>query len=121
MDRTKKYLRESQTPHLDIGRAIEQILKEKNLTHAEVARRVGVHQSAFKRYLGKPSMQVGVLWNVSLALDYNFFGDVMSDLPEKVFNNNNAPFFATLQEQAKTIEDLKKEIEIYKNTLKLRL
>jgi transcriptional regulator with XRE-family HTH domain len=119
MDRTKKYKLESTTPHLHIGKAIHKILIDKRISYAEAARRTGVNQSAFKPYLSKKSLQMGVLWNVSLALEHNFLADVMNDLPANVLHNTTAQFVTTIAEQAETIKDLQKEIEIYKKTLKI--
>lgn len=119
MDRSKKYLRQGPTPHLHIGKAIGKILKDKRISYAEAARRTGVNQPAFKLYLSRTSLQMGVLWNVSLALEHNFLADVMNDLPTNVQHNTTAQFVTTIAEQAETIKDLQKEIEIYKKALKI--
>lgn len=114
---TKKYKIQGEFPHVHIGALIKKILKTKGLSHSEVARRIGVKPTTFHAYLFRQSVQVGVLWKISLAINYNIFADLMNDLPESVYKINSTKYDLKQSDKDNEIADLKKEIEIYKNLL----
>ena len=117
MDTTKKYKIPGAAPHPHIGKLIQIKVREKQLTYAEVARRIGVNATVFQAYLSNASVQFGILWKISIAIEYNFFADLMPYLPARTLNNNDSIFQQKIKEQDLEIADLKKEIEIYKGIL----
>jgi transcriptional regulator with XRE-family HTH domain len=117
MNNSKKYKIQGTSPHPHIGKLIQKKLHEKKLTYAEVARRIGVNPQVFQAYLPQASLQFGVLWKIGIAIEYNFFADLMSYLPPTTLNSGNSAFQQKIKEQNNEIADLKKEIEIYKNIL----
>lgn len=117
MDTTKKYKIPGAAPHPHIGKLIQIKVREKKLTYAEVARRIGVNATVFQAYLSKASVQFGILWKISIAIEYNFFADLMPYLPSSTLNNNDSEFQKKIKEQDHEIADFKKEIEIYKGIL----
>ena len=105
----------NQLPH--IGNLVAEIMKQKKMTVAEVARKLGVTSSSVANYLRNDSLQIRILWQLAVVLEYNFLADVMDFLPEKVLNSTESSFQKSITAQASEIEDLKKEIEIYKGIL----
>lgn len=118
MDNSKKYKKQGASPYPHIGNLIRKKIKEKHLTYAEVSRRIGVNASVLQVYFKQESVQLGVLWNIGVAIEYNFFADLMEYLPQKALENNLSRFQISLKERENEIVDLKKEIEIYKSILR---
>jgi hypothetical protein len=58
------------------------------------------------------------LWELAIALEYNFLADLMDNLPAKVVVNSQSKFQKIILAQAEEIADLKKENAIYKELLK---
>lgn len=88
------------------------------MTNSEMARRMGVASQTFGSYLKNESVQFRILWEIGLALEYNFFADLMGYLPVGVLDSAESGFQVTILAQAEEIRDLKKEVEIYKGILK---
>ena len=109
----------NQLPH--IGNLVAQIMKKKKVTVAEVARKLGVTSSSVANYLRNDSLQIRILWQLGIALEYNFLADVMGFLPENVLNATESSLQKSITNQASEIIDLKKEIEIYKGILVARI
>jgi len=109
----------NQLPH--IGNLVAEVMKQRKMTVAEVARKLGVTSSSVANYLRNDSLQIRILWQLGLALEYNFLADVMDFLPENVLNATESSFQKSITTQATEIIDLKKEIEIYKGILAARI
>lgn len=120
MDITKKYHKLGDTPHLHVGKLIWKILNQKGMTQAEAAKRLGITAPVFAEYLNKQSLQLGILWKISIALDYNLLADIMDDLPEGVFKNSTADFLKNREAQQQEIDALKNELRIYKEIISQR-
>lgn len=56
-----------------VGHAIENRRKELGISKSELGRRIGVTQQHVNRILERETMETNRLYNVSEALDYNFF------------------------------------------------
>lgn len=103
-------------PHL--GSLIKRKLKEKRMSNSEVARMLGITSQSMSGYLQGESLQFRILWDIGIAIEYNFLADLMAHLPPKVLESAQSEFQETILAQAEEIVDLKKEIEIYKGILK---
>lgn len=55
-----------------IGKVISEIMAEKNVSKAELARRLNVRPQSVDYMLGRKSIDTDTLFNVSVALDYDF-------------------------------------------------
>ena len=115
MNRKRKYLIQGASPYPHMGRLIVKKLKEKKIPNTELARRIGVSDTTIKGYFEQPSVQMGILWKIGIALDHNFFGDLVSHFPVKL--NDDVAIQQALKEKDDEIMDLKKEIAIYKGIL----
>ena len=65
---------------LNTGQLVEAERRRQRVTLAVLARRSKRNASAIARTLNRPSMQVYVLWELSVALNHNFFADLAQQL-----------------------------------------
>ena len=120
MNLTKKHQIQGDYPIPNLGQLIHKVIKEKGLTHAEVARRMGVKPNVVLQYTTQVTVQTAILWKLSIALEHNFLANIMDKLPEKTLNSFQSSFQKTIKNQENEILDLKKQIEIYKEILTKR-
>ncbi len=104
----RKYLEKSEHPHPHIGNLVRNIMTEKRISKAEVARKLNVTPSVVNEYLKNPSLQFGILWKLCIALNYDFLSELKKYYP---------PSLPTPEQEK--IADLEKEIAIYKSALKI--
>ena len=57
---------------IHIGEIITDVMKTQNVTKAELARRLDVKPQSVDYLLGRSSIDTNTLYNVSVALDYDF-------------------------------------------------
>jgi hypothetical protein len=93
MDSRKKYLNQGAFAYPHIGNLISKQLSLQNLPKSELARRIGVKTSVIYPYLKQESLQFGILWKISIAMNHNFFADLMSYLPKDMLEGNENFFF----------------------------
>ena len=55
-----------------IGKIISDVMSEKKITKAELARRLNIRPQSVDYLLGRKSIDTDTLYNVSVALDYDF-------------------------------------------------
>jgi transcriptional regulator with XRE-family HTH domain len=103
-------------PHM--GSFIKAKIEEQQLSYAEVCRRMNIKQPTMNGYFIQDTLQLKTLWKLCHALQYNLFSDLIRLLPETLQNTNKTSFQETISAQQQQIEDLKKEIAIYKDILK---
>lgn len=68
-----RYIRGNAVKGLHTGSLIQQKLREKNITVAELSRRINRSPSTVKPVLTRSSCQAYLLWEAGTALNYNFF------------------------------------------------
>lgn len=61
---------------LNVGAMLLQTLHRKRVTHAVLGRRLGRDQSMIGDLLTRSSMQAYLIWELSVALNHNFFADL---------------------------------------------
>lgn len=101
-----------------MGTLIKNKIEEHRISYAEVARRLNVKPPTINGYLNQHTLQTKTIWNLSQALGYNLFNDLIVLLPEEIQKSNKTSFQETITNQQKEIDDLKKEITIYKDILR---
>lgn len=118
MNRT--YLRKSSHPHPHIGQLVKRVMRDKKLSQAEVARRMTISPSSLANYFKQPSLQFGILWNLGIAMEYDFLTELTDYYPAELVLNANSKVILELDEKNKLIADLQKEIGIYKKALGIK-
>ena len=72
-------LEEYPMPH--IGEILTQYFLNNRTRKSSLARILGVVPSVITEYKGRTSLQCGILWRLSYALNHNFFADLAEHLP----------------------------------------
>jgi len=72
------------TQHIEhahqVGASVKQQLKRKRMSVALLSRKLGRHHSTVTRFINGGSLQTYILWELCLALGYNFFADLALQL-----------------------------------------
>ncbi len=115
IDKTEKAM-----PHN--GKLFEHYVLSNNINRAEVARRMHMTNTSVYKYAESPSLQMGILWKASLALNHNFVAELGAALPVDYVTPKELELqnqIKALQEQMaglqKKIEHQQIEIGVYKN------
>lgn len=106
-------------PHM--GTFIKNKIDEKNISYAEIARRMNVTQPTVNGYFFQTTLQTKIIWKLSHVLNNNLFTDIIKLLPAELQNTNKTAFHDIIDAQQQEINDLKKEIAIYKEILTKRI
>ena len=102
-------------PHM--GELIKKRIIEKKISFAKETQRIKVSPQTINSYFHQSTLQTKVLFNISIAIEHNLFADIMQYLPQNIQNANNTTFHDTIIQQQEQIEELSKEINIYKQIL----
>jgi len=116
----RKYQRSNKNQHPHIGNMVKKVMDQKNISQAEVARRLQLTSSSVANYLKQSSLQFGILWNIGIALEHDFLSELMNYYPAEIQFNTQSKLIKELTDQTNTISSLEKEIEIYKNALGIK-
>ena len=74
-----------------IGNLVAEIMKQRGINKAELARRLHRNYSTTAALLRQPSLQVYVLWELSLALSHDFFETLSQAVQAKAAPQNIFP------------------------------
>lgn len=111
MEKNKKRGRNTQIMDVHLGNLLSEKIKEKRLSKKAVERSIGRSNNAVKRLMGRPSIQAYLLWELSIALEYDFFAEISRALQQKHqvvggANGNDKTLIASLE---KELADVKRE------------
>ncbi len=102
------------------GAFLEKKLLELKISKTELGRRIKRPASGILSFIRQPSIQTAILTEISIALNYNFFNDIMDALPPQL---KETPAIAGPQINAESIKDsvelewLRKENEYLKKMI----
>jgi len=96
------------------GNLLQELMKEKRFSKPELATALNTNQMAIKRFIEKNSLYTKDLWNLSLVMGVNMFSLLAGKLPLETPTDKEI----ALQKQ---VEDLQKEVAIYKGLLQKNL
>lgn len=116
---TRKYQLKKEHPHPHIGRMVRRAMNAKNISQSDLARRMGVSANTVSSYLKNASLQFGIVWDIAVAIQYDFLSELVNYYPEAVSLNEASKVMITLREKEALVADLQKEIAIYKKALKI--
>jgi transposase len=86
---------------LDVGKLVRNVMFEKGMTKARLARATQRTGPVLKRIIFSSSFQTYLVWELSVALGYNFFTDLAQQL--------DAATQGKLEAQATELDSLKQE------------
>lgn len=93
-------------PQLNIGEIITNYFETKRIRRAALARKMGILLQSLLSYQKKTSLQTDKLWELSHALEHNFFADIAAQLPANFTTTTNIQ-----AENQQKMAALEKEIE----------
>ena len=93
----------------DFGAMLKQYLTKKRIYKAALARALGVSDTQILAYQKRPSLQLGIVLQLSTILKHNFFLDIAATLPDTF--TTDAPVDDT---KDKRIAELEQEVMILK-------
>jgi hypothetical protein len=102
---------------IHVGTLLTKKLKEYHITKAEVARRISRPHSSLYTLTHNPSMQAYLLWELSIAMNFDFFATLSSELQQKhpEIKSEHAAIIALqkeLSEMKQERDNLKKVVEL---------
>ena len=115
----KKNNQNQPNPSPNLGRALKLHLKESKTTPTKLGALLNRSSSNVSQYLKRESFQTQILWDISHALQYNFFADLAAQLPEHFAQHANAQ---TQKMKALTTENelLKRDVALLQKVLAIR-
>jgi hypothetical protein len=87
--------------NLDTGSIVRQVMFDKGMNKARLARKVSRTGPVLKRIIYSTSFQIYILWELSVALGHNFFTDLAQQL--------DAATEGKLEKQTSELDNLKQE------------
>lgn len=116
----RKYQQKSSFPHPHIGALVFEVMTKKGMSKAELARRMQVTSSSLNGYFENSSLQFGILWNLGIALNYDFLTELCNYYPPQMVYNEQSKLVNELKDKTEKISDMEKEIKIYKLALGIK-
>lgn len=111
MDNRKKYQLQASVAYPHVGKLVESYLNKHMSNRTYVGRLLNVAPTTVARYFENESLQLGILWKLSLVTNHNFVAELGAKLPIDYIT----PKEQELQEQIKALQEqictLQKEIE----------
>jgi plasmid maintenance system antidote protein VapI len=114
---TKKYQTQGAVPYPHIGQFLRQYFAKNGINRAAVARQLGVAETSTTRYLVQESLQFGILWKISVAINHNLLADLASRLPIAFTTPREKALETELKAVQEELNALKLENKIYKGLL----
>lgn len=115
MDTRKKNKLVSTNAYPHNGEVLKKYFKEHNVNRAELARQLGVSPTTVMRYFDSQSLQLGILWKISLALKHNFVAELGEQLTVDYVTACEIDLKNQLAELKKQMEKMEIELSVYKN------
>lgn len=104
------------------GKLLANYILDNRINRAALARKLNKSNTSVYQYAESPSLQMHVLWKVSLALNHNFVAELGASLPVEYVTPKELELQNQIKALQEQIEGLKKEIEhqqieigVYKN------
>lgn len=109
---------------LHIGKLIEERLSHKGMTKSELARRINKARQNINDILNRKSIDTELLYNISVALDYDFFRHYVMELTSQDIisepKGEYAELRAQIAEYEKSLIICQKDNEIALNEVRLQ-
>lgn len=107
---------------IHIGSLIKKLIDSRNLKRTDIAREMGVPNTAIYAYEKQDSLQTGNLLRICDALKYNFFMDIANRLPKEYESSTVlvSEKDQLLKQQAEEIQKLRWENDLLKELITTR-
>lgn len=115
--RAQKYLQKGENDHPSLGELVHWHILDKKLKKNEIAKSLNVQPNTLNMYFKKGSMQFGILWRLSQAINENLvmkLGELLNIPFETKVENELRKQITDKDEQIKALE---MELAIYKRII----
>lgn len=109
----RKYLQASQHPHPHLGKLLLKVLKEKHITKMELSKRLGVSFNTASTYIKQHSIQFGILWNIGVAINYDFLTELCNHYPTTIPRNEKSVLIQEILELKTQLLEAEKKCSFY--------
>lgn len=106
----RKYQIQGTVPYPHAGSIVEKYLSEHEPNQSQFARKMGVMPSTIRQYFTSDSLQMGILWKLSLITNHNFILEIGSKLPIDYPTPGVLNLQQQLEAKQQEMETLKTEI-----------
>ncbi|MGK4568362.1 hypothetical protein [Flavobacterium sp. 3HN19-14] len=113
-DRSMRYKKQGAVLHPHVGQLLMEYRKQHKVNVAALARELDVSRNGAIDYYKRESLQIGVLWKISLVLGHNFFTALADALPLASESSVATDLRKQLAEKEEVIAGLEKELEVYR-------
>lgn len=100
---------------LNVGEIVTHHLETKRIRRAALARKMGIFLQTLLSYQKKTTLQTDRIWELSHALEHNFFADIATQLPASYTTTINV--HAENQQKIAELQSQIKELEIQNKVL----
>ena len=97
------------------GELLKKYFRDHKLNRAEVARQIGATPTSVVHYFDSHSLQLGILWKISQALNHNFVAELGEQLMVDYSTAREIELENQLAELRKQYEKMEIELSVYKN------
>jgi len=102
-------------PMSHMGEMLRHYFLNNRTRKSSLARILGVAPSVITAYKKRPSLQCGILWRLSYALNHNFFADLAAQLPTAF--TNNVPIDTSKEVEIAHLREENKQLKTQVETL----
>ncbi|AWI25893.1 hypothetical protein [Flavobacterium pallidum] len=120
INRTKKYKAQEADAYPPIGMILKEYMQERRISAAAMGKKLGVTSSSFRAYFDRESLQMGIIWKISLALKHNFMAELGEQLPVRFITENEKKLLQQIEQKDLLIEKLENEIAVYRKVIVLK-
>jgi 23S rRNA U2552 (ribose-2'-O)-methylase RlmE/FtsJ len=102
----------------EIGNFVHYHIMQNKIKKADLARTLAIAPKVLTGYFKRDSLQLAVLWKLSLAMEHNFLAHLGEYLPYRYETQREKALLEQLIEQNEQIKEMKIQIEVYKEITK---
>lgn len=113
-DTSRKHLAEGENDHPNIGHFIHWFILDTQHKKKDVASHLKVTRSVLYHYFKQHSLQFGILWRISQAINYNLVMDLGQRLKIPFETEVEKELRKQLAEKEEVIKRMEIQLEVYK-------
>jgi hypothetical protein len=121
MEKNKRGRKKPEIIGVHLGQLLSEKIKEQRLSKAAVDRSINRTNNSVKKLMDRPSMQAHLLWELSIALGFDFFSALSRELLAKhpEVSSANASDKATIASLEKELAAVKQERDLMKKMIEM--
>lgn len=113
-EQTRKYLKETDDDYPDIGNHVHWFIKQRKHKKKAVSDYLQVLPTTLNGYFKQRSLQFGIIWRISQAINYNLVMDLGQRLKIPFETEIEKELRAQLAQKEEIIKKMEIQLEVYK-------